>query len=323
MSRMRPSAVPDPSGAAPARAAGPLTMIGGGVADVLRERRTRIWLVGVSLICLALVLAAALPEMDWVAGLASDWRALSLLLVFSAALCCELLDTSIGMGFGTTLTPVLLIAGFSPLDVVPAVLFSECVTGLCGAAMHHRDGNVDFRHDPQVRRVLALLLALTVLGGGVAALVVSSSSAASLRSMIAWMVVGVGVVIVLTARRQLRFRPIQLVVIGAIAAFNKGLSGGGYGPLVTSGQVVSGVPARSAVAITSICEGVTCGVALAVCLALGQQVHWALAIPLTVGALASVPMATMIVGRLPLAALRGVVGVATILLGVAALASAR
>ncbi|MBK8914542.1 MAG: sulfite exporter TauE/SafE family protein [Phycisphaerales bacterium] len=300
-----------------------MSLVAGVAAELLRQRRTRIWLIGVAAVCAALLVSAAQPEWDWVGVLASDWRAMTLLLVFSAALFCELLDTSLGMGFGTTLTPVLLIAGFSPLDVVPAVLLSECVTGLFGAAMHHRDGNVDFRSDPQVRRILGLLLALTVLGAGVAALVVSTSSAAALRTMIAWMVVGVGVVIVLTARRQLRFRPIQLVVIGAVAAFNKALSGGGYGPLVTSGQVVSGVPARSAVAVTSICEGVTCGVGLAVCLALGQQIHWALAIPLTAGALASVPMATMIVGRLPLSALRGVVGIATILLGVAALVSAR
>jgi len=37
-----------------------------------------------------------------------------------------------------------------------------------------------------------------------------------------------------------------------------GLSGGGYGPLVTSGQVIFGVPAKSAVAITSLAEGITC-----------------------------------------------------------------
>ena len=35
---------------------------------------------------------------------------------------CELVDSSLGMGYGTTVTPLLLAAGYSPLDIVPAVL---------------------------------------------------------------------------------------------------------------------------------------------------------------------------------------------------------
>ena len=38
------------------------------------------------------------------------------------ALSCEYIDASIGMGYGTALTPLLLVIGFLPLDVVPAVL---------------------------------------------------------------------------------------------------------------------------------------------------------------------------------------------------------
>jgi uncharacterized membrane protein YfcA len=36
----------------------------------------------------------------------------------------EVVDASIGMGYGTLLTPVLLMIGFDPLQVVPAVLVS-------------------------------------------------------------------------------------------------------------------------------------------------------------------------------------------------------
>ena len=45
--------------------------------------------------------------------------------------------------------------------------------------------------------------------------------------------------------------------LGTLAAFNKGISGGGYGPLVTAGQVLSGIRGRNAVGITSLAEGVT------------------------------------------------------------------
>jgi len=58
---------------------------------------------------------------------------------------CEYMDSTLGMGYGTTLTPVLLIAGFSPMQVVPVVLISELFSGLLAGFMHHRQGNVDLK----------------------------------------------------------------------------------------------------------------------------------------------------------------------------------
>ena len=39
--------------------------------------------------------------------------------IFLAALFCEYIDSALGMGYGTTLTPLLLLAGFDPLEIVP------------------------------------------------------------------------------------------------------------------------------------------------------------------------------------------------------------
>jgi uncharacterized membrane protein YfcA len=59
------------------------------------------------------------------------------------------MDASIGMGYGTTLTPILLIVGFPPLEVVPAVLLGQLVGGTVGGLAYHRLGNInlDFRRD--------------------------------------------------------------------------------------------------------------------------------------------------------------------------------
>ncbi len=127
-----------------------------------------------------------------------------------------------------------------------------------------------------------------------------------------------GVVILVTRRRVLPYKAGGIVAVGAVAAFNKGLSGGGYGPLVTAGQVVSGLPARNAVAITSLAESLTCLVGLAGYLALGKGILWSLALPLTLGALLSVPLATHAVRRTSEASLRGMVGLATLALGLVA-----
>jgi uncharacterized membrane protein YfcA len=107
--------------------------------------------------------------------------------------------------------------------------------------------------------------------------------------------------------------------VGTVAAFNKGLSGGGYGPLVTAGQVVSGLPAKHAVAVTSVAESFTCLIGLLGYLAMGKSIAWELAFPLALGALMSVPMATLTIRRISDNTLRGVVGWFTLLLGGVAL----
>ena len=81
------------------------------------------------------------------------------------AFICEYVDATLGMGYGTILTPLLLLLGLAPLQVVPAVLFSQFLAGLAGGFWHHRLGNVsfDFRRDTNLstghpaKRLLARL----------------------------------------------------------------------------------------------------------------------------------------------------------------------
>jgi len=64
----------------------------------------------------------------------------------------QFMSVSMGLGYGTVLTPVLLIIGFAPLQVVPAVLLSQFVGGVIGGVAHHRVGNInlDFRRDDRL-----------------------------------------------------------------------------------------------------------------------------------------------------------------------------
>jgi uncharacterized membrane protein YfcA len=129
-----------------------------------------------------------------------------------------------------------------------------------------------------------------------------------------------GVVTLLTARRRFRYRASGILAIGLIASFNKGLSGGGYGPLVTSGQVVSGMPARQAVVITSLAEAFTCLIGLIGYVTIKGLPDPALTLPLAAGALLSVPWATVTVRHLPENVIRAAVGVLTLVLGLVSLA---
>lgn len=240
----------------------------------------------------------------------------TILFVFLSAMVCEYIDSALGMGYGTTLTPVLLLVGFEPLQIVPAVLMSECLTGLAAGMFHHRDGNIDLLRD---RRAIVTVLCLGILsvGGAVAGVTLALRiSQFWLTAIIATIVLSIGVLILATLQHKPRYRPFQVIVLGAVASFNKALSGGGYGPLVTGGQLVSGIPSKNAVAITSVAESLTCAVGLITYIIMQQSIYLPLAIPLIAGALLSVPIATLTVKRMPETCLRGGVGITTCALGV-------
>ncbi len=229
---------------------------------------------------------------------------------------CEYVDSTLGMGYGTALTPLLMVLfGLEPLVVVPCVLASELVTGISAGIAHHSVGNVSFTRKSKATRVAGVLSACSVVGALAAALVAVSVPKAYLKGAIGVIVLSMGVFILVTWSRRLRFSWAKVTGLGLVAAFNKGLSGGGYGPLVTGGQIVSGVEEKSAIGITSLSEGVTCAVGLGAYLMAGKAMTWSLAIPLMLGALASVPVAAVTVSRVPTRALRTLVGVATLGLG--------
>lgn len=259
---------------------------------------------------------------------------IAIIVLFVIAFVSEFVDSSLGMGYGTTLTPLLLIMGYNPLVVIPAILTSELITGGLAAFMHHREGNVrfDFRNDPDHRLVkkmrllgymprsnaskIALVLALCSLIGAVtAAFVAINIPKFYLKLFIGIMVFSMGILILLKRSSNPDFSWKKIIGLGILAAFNKGLSGGGYGPLVTSGQILSGVDAKNSVAITSLAESFTCFVGVCSFLLLGTEFDWQITLPLLAGAVASVPFSTKTVKKLKVRNFTLIVGTATVILG--------
>jgi uncharacterized membrane protein YfcA len=237
------------------------------------------------------------------------------LLVVALAFLCESVDSSLGMGFGTILSPVLLLLGFEALDVVPSILFSECLTGITAALAHHRMQNVDFRSHSRDTRV-ALVLASCAVGGTLAAtLLAFRLPRPVLQVWIGSLVLVMGLLILGAFQRTFRFTWRRIAILGTLASFNKGLSGGGYGPLVTGGQLLSGVGIRNAVGITSLSEGITCLVGFVLYCLRKPDINWSLIVCVTTGALLSVPLAACLLKWMPERIGRMVVGTIIVVLG--------
>ena len=112
-----------------------------------------------------------------------------------------------------------------------------------------------------------------------------------------------------------RFSWPKIIALGSLAAFNKGFSGGGYGPLVTGGQILSGVQEKNAIGTTSLVEGIVCLVGFIFYQFAGGGLDWLLAAALTGGAFLSTPAATLTVKVLHGRTLRRAIGYTTLFLG--------
>lgn len=249
------------------------------------------------------------------------------------SLLCEYMDASLGMGYGTTLTPVLLIIGFAPLEVVPAVLLGQLVGGLVGGLAHHRLGNInlDFRRDEEVKKRLrwlgylprstdAKIIFILVVSGVIGVLVGVFSavniSEVALKTYIGAMVLVIGIVILLRRRREGSISWKGLVGVGLVSSFNKGISGGGYGPLVTGGQIISGGEVRSSVGNTTLAEAMVCIVGFSCYVAVSEDIFWTLAAATSIGSIVAAPFAAMTVKKVGSEKLKFVIGLLTIILGI-------
>jgi uncharacterized membrane protein YfcA len=233
------------------------------------------------------------------------------------ALCffCELMDSSLGMGYGTTLTPVLLAVGYQPLELVPTILLSEFLSGFASSYFHHESGNVDFSRRSRDSRI-ALLLAL----GSVVGVSVGVSLAVQIPTHVLKLVIGTiitlaGISIWLLHNNVLVYRTWKMFALASVASFNKALSGGGYGPLMTSGQILSGIKGKSSVGITSFAEGFTCLVGVILFLGKGQGFTLDLLVPVLAGALLSVPFSTEFVKHINETTFKKVIAVLTVVMG--------
>ena len=249
------------------------------------------------------------------------------------SLACEFMDASLGMGYGTTLTPVLLIIGFAPLQVVSAVLLGQLVGGLVGGFAHSRLGNIslDFRRDEKVKKrlrglgylprstdskIVFILVICGVIGALVGVFSAVNIPSVALKTYIGVMVLAIGIIILLRRTREGAISWKGLVGVGLLSSFNKGISGGGYGPLVTGGQIVSGGGVRSSVGNTTLAEAMVCIVAFLAYLFSEASIFWTLAAATSVGSIVAAPFAAVMVKKVDSQKLKIAIGVITIVLGI-------
>jgi len=177
----------------------------------------------------------------------------------------ESMDSMAGMGFGTALSPLLFLLGYSPLQVVPAILISEAITGIIDTFFDHEFKNVRYSFHPlndatKIALIMAFFGSLAILTSVLLGYLAIKFPAIVIKTYVAILVFFMGFSGLLRIKlRKIEFsktRPKMLIGFSILAGFNKGIGGGGYGPVITMGQIFSGVYEKSATAIVSFAESI-------------------------------------------------------------------
>lgn len=241
------------------------------------------------------------------------------LVVFTlTGLLAQLINGSLGMGFGVTSNTVLISYGIAPAIASASIQMANVVTGTASGLSHWRFGNVSW----------PLVMRLGVpggLGGFLGATALSSVEGAWVVPAVATVLLCLGsVVIVRSLRGDLDRRPVHrgglrrrfLVPLGAVGGFMNAIGGGGWGPVTTPALLASGrVEPRRAIGSVSAAE-VLVTLAASVGFLVGLSGEGGIQAPLVLammaGGVVSAPFAAFIVGRIQPAKLG--VSVGTLLL---------
>jgi uncharacterized membrane protein YfcA len=212
----------------------------------------------------------------------------------------QLVDGSLGMGYGVVSSTALLSLGVPPAQVSACVHAAKLFTSGTSAYSHQRFGNVE-------RSLFLKLALLGAIGGSIGAFLVSIVPSEYVRPVVMVYLCVIGLLIVYRAwlvRHPIthRFKQVPARVIGAVGGFVDGVGGGGWGPVVTSSLIGSGANPRYTVGTTNAAEFVVTLAVIVTFIGTGVSGLWQQAGEIRDHAIA---VAGLIVGGVPSAILAG------------------
>jgi uncharacterized protein len=231
-------------------------------------------------------------EVSWVR------RLVLLALVGFAA---QLVDGSLGMGYGVTSATLLVSAGIAPAAASAAIHFSELGTTLVSGLSHSTFGNTDWR-------TVGVLAVPGFVGAFAGATLLVNLDADVAVPVVAVLLIALGTYVTwrFLAPRRLRFGPRPsarfLAPLGLFAGALDALGGGGWGPVGTSSLLASGrLEPRKVVGSVDTAEFVVAvGGSLGFLVGLGTQgIDWAYVVALMAGGILAAPVAAALVRYLP------------------------
>ncbi|MBD3228632.1 MAG: TSUP family transporter [Candidatus Lokiarchaeota archaeon] len=166
------------------------------------------------------------------------------------------MDSALGMGYGL-LTPMLMLLNLEPVLIVPILLLTQMIIGFSSTFFHQRLKNVSLEKKSFDTKVTIVFTASGVIGMVLALIFAVNLSEIFMTFYIGLMLVFIGILTLFKVK--FKFSWSKLYAISVVSGFNKAISGGGYGPLVTLGQIMTGRDLRSSIGVTEFSEAFLSG----------------------------------------------------------------
>ena len=227
----------------------------------------------------------------------------SLLLIALAGFGAQLVDGSLGMGYGLTSSTLLVAIGLTPALASASVHLAEIGTSAASAISHGKLGNVDKK---VLRRIaipggIGAFLGATLLSG-------LSTQAARPWASTLLLILGIYVLVRFLLQRTITLRKGRpgnrlLIPLGLVGGFVDATGGGGWGPVTTPALLANGRMAPNRVIgtmnaaefVVAVCASVGFLVGLGL-----SAIRWDILLPLLVGGVIAAPFAAWIAHRLPM-----------------------
>lgn len=229
----------------------------------------------------------------------------------------QLVDGTIGMAYGVVSTTALLAVGVSPLRATANIHFAELVTTAATSVFHLRWRNVSWA----VARTLIVAGAIGAVLGALWLVVLTPRDVERVRTIVSIYLLILGFWIISRAYRSARahtYRSGRAASFGFLGGLCDAM-GGGWGPIVTSNLVVSGLEPRIAVGSSIAAEFVVTAVHSAVFAGIGDIRPDRVMLGLLTGGVLAAPIAPRLAARLPVKTMVLAVGVVVVISSIALL----
>jgi len=230
------------------------------------------------------------------------------LFYFFLGLGCEFIDSHLGGGYGTIITPLSIIIGLPLQDVILSILVSEIFTGILGGILYNKFATIN-------KKAALVIISTACVGSLIGSFASLNIPKLFISTYIGILVIGLGILMLLNKKSK-TFRSWKASLLGSLIGFNKALTGGGFGPICTAGLHLSGIKAKISIGTTLLSEGFVCILAAGIYLVSGRVLNLSIFLPLAIGSIIGCVAGSLATKRSKSKTLRILAGVFITVLGI-------
>lgn len=218
-----------------------------------------------------------------------------LLVYLLVGICAQLVDNTLGMGYGATSTSFLLSVGVPPALSSTGVHVAEMFTTGASAIAHHRFGNIN-------KKLVLSLLVPGVIGSILGAYLLSDvidgdvikPFIAIYMMILAILIIRKGLKTVIEKKKVKNLGPLAL-----FGGFMDAIGGGGWGPIVTSRLIGKGRDPRYTIGSVNTAEFAVAFASGITFMLFGGIKGWQIIAGLIIGGVVAAPLGAYLINKIP------------------------